>query len=215
MGTEKRIVRGARERELLAREVAEKVKAGDVLLLQGELGAGKTTFAKEFLPGYVHCPRFVNPDLIAAGLSPFSPESVAARAGRLMLEEVGSLINRGESFAFESTLSGKTYLRLIRQAKDAGYVIHLFYLWIPDPSLAVARIRDRVDSGGHNVPEPDVRRRYGRTLRNFFGMYRPIADSVHFFNNTGSEPELVFMDEDGDTEVYNPVSYRALVAQWS
>lgn len=187
----------------------------ELYIIGGSNGAGKTTFAKTFLPGYVHCPRFVNPDLIAAGLSPFSPESVAARAGRLMLEEVGRLIRRGELFAFESTLSGKTYLRLIRQAKAAGYVIHLFYLWIPDPSLAVARIRDRVDSGGHDVPEPDVRRRYSRTLRNFFTMYRLTADSVHFFNNTGSEPELVFKDEDGDTEIYNPVLYRALVYQWS
>jgi predicted ABC-type ATPase len=187
----------------------------ELYIIGGSNGAEKTTFAKEFLPGYVHCLRFVNPDLIAAGLSPFSPEAVAAHAGRLMLEEVGSLIRHGKSFAFESTLSGKTYLRLIWQAKAAGYVIHLFYLWIPDPSLAVARIRDRVDSGGHNVPEPDVRRRYERTLRNFFGMYRPVADSVHFFNNTGSEPELVFKDEDGDTEVYNPVLYRVLVTQWS
>jgi len=105
--------------------------------------------------------------------------------------EVGRLIYTGQSFAFESTLSGKTYLRLIQQAKTAGYVIRLFYLWIPDASLAVARIRDRVDGGGHDVPEPDVRRRYGRTLSNFFDIYRPIADSVHFFNNTGEEPELV------------------------
>ncbi len=187
----------------------------ELYIIGGSNGAGKTTFAKEFLPGYVHCPRFVNPDLIAAGLSPFNPEAVAARAGRLMLEEVGSLIHNGKSFAFESTLSGKTYLHLIKQAKAAGYVIHLFYLWIPDPSLAVARIRDRVDSGGHDVPELDVRRRYERTLRNFFDMYRLYADSVHFFNNTGSEPELVFKDEDGDTEVYSPVLYRELVTQWS
>jgi predicted ABC-type ATPase len=95
------------------------------------------------------------------------------------------------------------------------YVIRLLYLWIPDPSLAVARIRDRVDGGGHDVPEPDVRRRYGRTLNNFFDIYRPVSNSVHFFNNTGEEPELVFKDEDGDTEIYNPVLYRALIAQWS
>ncbi len=181
----------------------------------GSNGAGKTTFATVFLPSYVHCPRFVNPDLIAAGLSPFDPSAVAARAGRLMLAEVNHLIHSRASFAFESTLSGKTYLRLIRQAKAAGYAVHLFYLWVPDPSLAVARIRDRVDSGGHNVPELDVRRRYERTLRNFFAIYRPIADSVHFFNNTGEEPELVFKDEDGDTVVYNSDLYQTLIKQWS
>jgi predicted ABC-type ATPase len=187
----------------------------ELYIIGGSNGAGKTTFAKEFLPNYAHCPRFVNPDLIAAGLSPFDPTSVAARAGRLMLEEVGRLICLGQSFAFESTLSGKTYRRLIQQAKSAGYVIRLFYLWIPDPSLAVARIRDRVDNGGHDVPEPDVRRRYGRTLNNFFDIYRPISDSVHFFNNTGEEPELVFEDEDGHTEIYNRDLYKSLITQWS
>lgn len=187
----------------------------ELYIIGGSNGAGKTTFAKEFLPNYVHCPRFVNPDLIAAGLSPFDPAAVAARAGRLMLEEVGRLIRSGESFAFESTLSGKSYVRLIQQARSAGYAIRLFYLWIPDPALAVARIRDRVDSGGHDVPEPDVRRRYGRTLTNFFDIYRPLTDSVHFFNNTAEEPELVFKDEDGATEIYNPVLYQALIAQWS
>lgn len=191
------------------------MKIRELYIIGGSNGAGKTTFAKEFLPGYAHCSRFVNPDLIAAGLSPFDPTAVAAHAGRLMLEEVSRLICCGESFAFESTLSGKTYLRLIHQARTAGYVIRLFYLWIPDPLLAVARIRDRVENGGHDVPEPDVHRRYGRTLRNFFGLYRPLADSVHFFNNTGTESDLVFKDEEGDTEVYNPQLYRVLMTQWS
>lgn len=124
----------------------------NLFVIGGSNGAGKTTFAKEFLPKYVHCLRFVNPDLIAAGLSPFAPSAVAAKAGRLMLEEVASLIDSGSSFAFESTLSGKTYLHLIERAKRIGYAVHLFYLWIPDAALAVARVRDRVDSGGHDVP---------------------------------------------------------------
>ena len=187
----------------------------ELYIIGGSNGAGKTTFAREFLPRYVHCPRFINPDLIAAGLSPFDPAAVAARAGRLMLEEVRRMIRSGGSFAFESTLSGKSYLRLIAQARATGYVIRLFYLWIPDPALAVARIRDRVDSGGHDVPELDVRRRYGRTLHNFFALYRASADSVHFFNNTGNEPELVFKDEERSTTVYNPALYQALQTKWS
>jgi predicted ABC-type ATPase len=183
-------------------------------VIGGSNGAGKTTFAKEFLPKYVNCLRFVNPDLIAAGLSPFSPESVAAKAGRLMLEEVASLIARGLSFAFESTLSGKTYFRLIEQAKSAGYAVHLFYLWVPDPALALARVRDRVDSGGHDVPEVDVRRRYSRTLHNFFHLYRPLADSVHFFDNTGDKPELVFRDQGKTTEVFDRFLFEQLTKQW-
>ncbi len=135
----------------------------NLYIIGGSNGAGKTTFAKVFLPSFVHCPRFVNPDLIAAGLSPFDPSAVAAKAGRLMLEEVNHLIHRGESFAFESTLSGKTYLRLIERAKERGYAVHLFYLWVPDAALAVARVRDRVETGGHDVPEADVYRRYDRT----------------------------------------------------
>ncbi len=132
-----------------------------------------------------------------------------------MLEEVRRVIRSGGSFAFESTLSGKSYLRLITQARVAGYAIRLFYLWILDPALAVARIRDRVDGGGHDVPEPDVRRRYGRTLRNFFTLYRTSADSVYFFNNTGNEPELVFKDEERNTTVYNLVLYQTLQTKWS
>ncbi len=171
----------------------------NLYIIGGSNGAGKTTFATVFLPSFVHCPRFVNPDLIAAGLSPFDPSAVAAKAGRLMLEEVNHLIHRGASFAFESTLSGKTYLRLIERAKQRGYAVHLFYLWIPDAALAVARVRDRVEAGGHDVPDADVHRRYARTLHNFFHLYRPLAVSVHFFDNTGDEPELVFRDTDGET----------------
>ena len=187
----------------------------ELYIIGGSNGAGKTTFAREFLPVYVHCSRFVNPDLIAAGLSPFNLAAVASRAGRLMLEEVERLIRTGVSFAFESTLSGKAYLRYIRQARAAGYRIHIFYLWIPDPALAVARIRDRVEGGGHDVPEIDVRRRYGRTLQNFFHAYRPLADTVHFFNNSSEEPELVFEDGNGSTVVYDEDLYRIVMTQWS
>ena len=187
----------------------------NLYVIGGSNGAGKTTFAKEFLPKYVNCLRFVNPDLIAAGLSPFAPETVAAKAGRLMLEEVASLVERGTSFAFESTLSGKTYLRLLEHAKRSGYTIHLFYLWVPDPDLAIARVRDRVENGGHDVPEADVRRRYARTLQNFFHQYRPLADIVYFLDNREREPVLVFMDQNGQTDLENPPLYEQLKKEWS
>ncbi|MBM4152881.1 MAG: hypothetical protein FJ220_05090 [Kiritimatiellaceae bacterium] len=183
-------------------------------VIGGSNGAGKTTFATEFLPRYVRGVRFINPDLIAAGLSPFDPAAVAVRAGRLMLEEVGRAIQSGETFAFESTLSGKSYVRLIQQARSTGYEVRLFYLWIPDSALAVARIRDRVETGGHDVPEPDVKRRYGRTLRNLFTVYRNMADVVHFFDNSGEEPRLVFKDEHGRVEVYIAALYRDLTVKW-
>ena len=186
----------------------------ELYLIGGSNGAGKTTFAREFLPRYIDCPRFINPDLIAAGLSPFDPDAVAARAGRMVLEEIQSTSASGKRFAFESTLSGRVYSRILRTAKEHGYWIHLFYLWVPDPLLALARIRDRVDSGGHNVPEADVRRRYGRTLYNFFNLYRQTANTVHFFDNSSDEPQLVFKDADGQTEVYNRELYDTLVSVW-
>lgn len=184
-------------------------------VIGGSNGAGKTTFARTFLPNYVGRVHFINPDLIAAGLSPFDPTSVAARAGRLMLAEVERSISAGERFAFESTLSGKTYSRLLQKARNAGYRIHLFYLWLPDAALAVARVRDRVEVGGHNVQAADVRRRYGRTLTNFFNLYRKQADTVLFFDNSDDEPVLIFKDEDGKTVVHRRRLYDRLLSDWS
>jgi len=129
----------------------------ELIVIGGSNGAGKTTFAKEFLPVYAHCPRFINPDLIASGISPFDPASVTIRAGRLMLREISDAILQKRSFAIESTLSGKAYLRILERARKAGYIIRFFYLWVPDPALAVARVQDRVECGGHFVPENDVR----------------------------------------------------------
>lgn len=164
-------------------------------------------------PDYAQCLRFINPDLIAAGLSPFDPAAAAAEAGKLVLREVQQAILRGESFAFESTLSGRTYLRLVRQAQEAGVRLHLFYLWVPGPELALARIRDRVDAGGHDVPEPDVRRRYPRSLRNLFTLYAPEMDTVHFFDNSGANPRLVFTIESGRMTVLDPTLYELIRKQ--
>ena len=184
-----------------------------VYIIAGSNGAGKTTFAREFLPRYVLCTRFINPDLIAAGLSPFDPTASAIEAGRLVLHEIGRAMQAGVSFAFESTLSGRTYLTLIRRARASGYRVHLFYLWIPSAELALARIRDRVESGGHDIPEADVKRRYARTLRNLLLSYRTEADSLHLFDNSGEIPELVFKDEDGQTTVFNQAMYDELLRQ--
>lgn len=174
----------------------------------GSNGAGKSTFARVFLPDYVGCRRFINPDLIAAGLSPFDPAVAMVEAGRLVLREIEKAIRSGDSFAFESTLSGKTYLKVIQDAKARGYKVHLFYVWIPDVELGLARIRDRVQSGGHDVPEKDVRRRFPRTLANLFDQYRPVVDSLHFFDNSGQTPVLVFKDANRRTTILDERRYR-------
>ncbi len=187
----------------------------DVYVIGGSNGAGKTTFARTFLPNYVGRVRFINPDLIAAGLSPFDPVAVAARAGRVMLAEVERSISAGERFAFESTLSGKVYARLLQRAREAGYRIHLFYLWLPAAELALARIQDRVEDGGHDVAAADVRRRYHRTLWNFFNIYRDLSDTVLFFDNADDAPVLIFKDADGETVVHKQRLYDRLLGEWS
>lgn len=160
-------------------------------IIAGPNGAGKTTFAKEFLPHYAKCENFVNADLIALGLAPFSPATVNIKAGKLLLSEIDHFIKNKQDFAFESTLSGKTYVNLIKKAKAAGYFIHIIYLWIPNVSLAKQRIKQRVKEGGHHVPDADVKRRIKRSLTNFFNLYMPLADVWDIFDNSALNPELV------------------------
>ena len=139
-----------------------------VYVIAGPNGAGKTTFATEFLPDFVNCREFLNADLIAAGLSPFAPETQDVRAGRLLLTRIKELTAAKETFGFETTLSGRGYIRLFEKMRINGYRIVVFYLWLPSADMAVARVKARVRQGGHNVPESVVRRRYGVGLRNFF-----------------------------------------------
>jgi predicted ABC-type ATPase len=152
-------------------------------IIAGPNGAGKTTFAREFLPQYADCRSFINADLIAQGLSPFAPEAVAFRAGRLMLSEIALLAKHQVDFGFETTLSGRGHLNLVRHLKDQGYRIHFFFLWVPGVDLALSRIQDRVSEGGHNVPEVDVRRRFERSIRNFLIYYRPLSSFGEFLDS--------------------------------
>ena len=182
-------------------------------IVAGSNGAGKTTFATEFLPRYAECANFINPDLIARGLSPFDPDIALARAGRLVLECIQQFSATRTDFAFETTLSGRSYVRVIRELRAAGYRIGMFYLWIPGPELALLRIRERVQKGGHNVLARDVRRRYDRTLVNLFSLYRPLLDKLRVFDNSTAEPRLIFEDEDGQTTVYDANLYQQMLTE--
>lgn len=157
-------------------------------LIAGCNGAGKTTFAREFLPREARCLKFLNADLIAQGISPLDTKAGAIRAARLLLHEVRTLVRRRETFALESTLSGRTYLRLLREAKRQGYRIHLHYLWLPTVSLATARVRERVKKGGHNVPVADIRRRFHRSRAHFVADYAPLADRWAVWDNRSQPP---------------------------
>ena len=143
-----------------------------IVIIAGPNGAGKTTFAWEFLPNEAGCPIFVNADLIAAGLSPFAPELVALKAGRLMLEAIAEHVAKGESFAFETTLSGLSYARMIPRWRQAGYVVKLIFLSLPDVEMALARVSTRVSQGGHHVPEAVVRRRFAAGIEHFHSRYK-------------------------------------------
>jgi predicted ABC-type ATPase len=162
-----------------------------IIIVAGPNGAGKTTFARSFLPAEAELPRFINADLIAAGLAPFAPETAAIRAGRLMLEEIGSCTRRGESFAFETTLSGLGYLRMIEEWRAAGYRVSLFFLSLPNVETAIARVASRVRQGGHDVPEAVIRRRFAKGLENFERHYKMIVDEWALYDNTGAQPELL------------------------
>ena len=165
------------------------------LIIAGPNGAGKTTFAREFLVGEAHCPTFINADLIAAGISPFQPEAVAAKAMRLMAEEMHARVERSEDFAIESTLAGRTYGRNIADWKTRGYHVKIVFLRLPSVDIAIRRVRQRVAQGGHNVSEPIIRRRYDRGWTNFEQTYRNLADSWQLYDASRWPP--VFVDDGG------------------
>ncbi|MES2597256.1 MAG: AAA family ATPase [Verrucomicrobiota bacterium] len=151
-------------------------------IIGGCNGAGKSTLARELLPR-LSIPRFLNADLIAKGLSPGNPGLAAFTAGRKLLEEAQSLISAGNSFAIESTLSGKTYVKLLQQAREKGFKVLLHYIMISSASQAVARVKFRVLTGGHHVPEDDIRRRYERSVKHFKEDYLPLADEWGLWEN--------------------------------
>jgi predicted ABC-type ATPase len=138
-----------------------------------------------------HCPDFVNVDLIAAGLSPFDPDRAAIRAGRIMLSEIQRRVRVGDSFAFETTLSGHVYARLIPEWRSAGYRVRLIFLSLPSPEIAIARVAARVAQGGHDVASAVVRRRFDSGLRNFQEVYMELVDKWEWYDNSGSTPHLI------------------------
>ena len=179
-------------------------KEPNLYIIAGPNGAGKTTFARKFLPDYVKCLEFINADLIAGGLSPFMPERAAIRAGRIMMEQIHLIGEQRRDFGFETTLSGKTYVKLFKELKEKGYRIHLFFLWIGNANLAMERIADRVRRGGHDIPEIVVRRRFAKGLTNFVNLYRPILDSWFIFDNSKAIPRLIAFEKSKKREILDP-----------
>ena len=165
--------------------VKEKLKC---YIIAGPNRAGKTTFAEKFLPVEAECLNFINADLIAKGIAPFNPERVALEAGKLFLKRMNSIVSNRESFAFETTLSGLNYIESIKNWKEIGYEVILYFLSLPNEEMAIKRVQLRVAQGGHNVPVDVIKRRFHRGWKNFQKHYKDLVDAWVIFDNSGNVP---------------------------
>jgi len=182
-------------------------------VIAGPNGAGKTTFALEYLPLVSNCKRFINADLIAAGLSPLAPETQQLAASRIFLREMQACIRNRESFAFETTLSGRAYLRVIQQLKSQGWQVELIYLALPSAEMSRLRVAERVAHGGHHVPDTDIQRRFPRSLRNLLLDFSYAVDNCQCFMNSGASPEPVFEQQGSVRHILHDAFYQDLLRQ--
>jgi len=181
-----------------------------VVVLGGPNGAGKSTAAPRLLRGSLRVEEFVNADTLAQGLSAFRPQDVALEAGRITLARLDSLESQRKSFAFESTLASHALVRRLRRLKERGYSVHIVYLWLPTVDLALARVAERVRTGGHDVPAETVRRRFDRGRRNFFTLYRPLADTWRLYDASAiTGPRLAATGgQEEPTKLRDPKTWR-------
>jgi predicted ABC-type ATPase len=167
------------------------MKDKKLYIIAGCNGAGKTTASFTILPEILDCKEFVNADEIAKGLSPFQPEKVSFEAGRIMLNRINELLSESEIFAFETTLSTKSYKSKIKEAKDNGYRVTLLFFWLQNIELAKERVKIRVSEGGHNIEPEVIERRYIRGIKNLFDIYLPIVDGAFIFDNSEAQHVLI------------------------
>jgi len=163
----------------------------NIYIIAGCNGAGKTTASFTILPEIINCKEFVNADEIAKGLSPFQPEKVAIESGRIMLNRINELLSINKSFAFETTLSTKSYKNKLIEAKEKGYTVTLIFFWLQSVELAKERIKVRVSEGGHNIESDVVERRYIKGIKNLFDIYLPLVDGALIFDNSEGMPKLL------------------------
>lgn len=183
-----------------------------VYVIAGPNGAGKTTFAQQYLPRHAKCDEFINADLIAAGLSPFKPESQSVAAGRLMLDRIDELTAAERNFAFETTLAGRGHAkRLQKMRNERGYKVAMFFIWLPAVEQAMARVAARVREGGHDIPEQTIRRRYRLGIQNFGRLYAPVID--HWVVYDGSRrPAIIVVEEENATRtVFDDNRYETIL----
>ena len=186
-----------------------------IVVLAGPNGAGKTTAAPFVLRDALAVGEYVNADPIAQGLSAFNPEAVAVAAGRIMLARMEELARQGATFGFETTLASRSFAPWLRHRIEDGYSVHLVFLWLASPELALTRVARRVARGGHAVPEEVVRRRYAAGLRNFFTLYRPLVSTWRVYDNSApAQPRLLAHGAAGVTHVEDADLWATVVRQW-
>jgi predicted ABC-type ATPase len=181
-------------------------------IIAGPNGAGKTTFALEFLPR-ASCLHFINADLIAAGLAPLAPERELLAASRLVLRELEIRIAARDSFAFETTLAGRTYLRLVERLRQQGWRVELIYLALPSAEMSAMRVAERVTHGGHNIPLTHIRRRFPRSLRHLLHDFSHRVDRCTCFMNHAAHPVLVFEQNGPTRTIHDPSWYQLLLLE--
>jgi predicted ABC-type ATPase len=181
-------------------------------IIAGPNGAGKTTFALQYLDKTT---RFINADLIASGLSPLSPELQQMKASRLFLKEIKESIHRKENFAFETTLSGKSYAKLVQQLQEDNWIVDLIYLYLPSVKISLERVAERVKHGGHNIPETSILRRYPRSLKNLIKLFSPLCDTTICLDNSDELQKLIFIQEKSDRTIKDKAIYQVLLASIS
>ena len=186
------------------------IRARLLYIIAGCNGAGKTTASMTILPKALLVREFVNADEIAKGLSPFNPEGVAIEAGRLMLERIDCLINRGESFSIETTLSTRSYINLVRRAHAEGYQVHLIYFWLKSPELAIQRVAERVAHGGHNIPRDVIVRRYSAGISNLFNLFMNEVDSWMIYDNSDNDREEIAVGAKEIIDIINSVKFEII-----
>lgn len=184
-------------------------KSPTCYIIAGPNGAGKTTFAMKYLPKIAGCLNFINADEIARGLSPLNVEAVQLQASKIFLNAIEEKIRSRENFAFETTLSGKAYLQKIKQWKNDGWRVELFYLYLPNAEFSARRVEYRVKQGGHNIPADAIERRYPRSVANLFE-YADVCDVTHCVDNSQREISLIFDVDANGVNIYNDTIYKQM-----
>jgi predicted ABC-type ATPase len=179
-------------------------------IIAGPNGAGKTTFALQHLPTVANCRNFVNADLIAAGLSPLAPETEQLAASRLFLREIETRIQARQDFAFETTLSGRSYLKLIKRLRTESWRVELIYLALPNVEMSILRVAERVNHGGHNIPSSDIERRFPRSLQNLLTEFSAAVDLTQCFMNDGELPQPIFVQQGSTRNILSPKLFAQL-----